>query len=212
MVTTLADSIIKRVQEHGRGQRVYTPKDFLDLGSNLMSVDDALSRLCRDGFLRQITHELYDFPRLIPSLNREAAPNIDDIIAAWKRYKNVRICPDGIISANSLGLTTAVPAKAVYLTDTINENLKIGNRTIYFRQAEGWLTKWFDHPGAFVIQALDWLGEVAASTPEVINILRIRLTDDVKKDLLQGIKSVDVPLWISTIITQAFVKDESTIL
>jgi hypothetical protein len=200
---------MRRVNADGQGQRVYTPKDFSNLGSPT-SVASALSRLCKDGILRRISRGLYDFPRIIPSLKRQAPPNIDAVIAAIKRKKkNIHIMPDGIVAANQLGLTNAVPAKTVYITDGVSKDLKVGNRTICFQQADGWLKKWLNRPSGFVIQALNWLGECAACEPKVIDVLRVRLTDDLKQDLIKGINLL--PDWMSLIIERAFLDDERAV-
>ncbi|WP_414530364.1 DUF6088 family protein [Nodularia chucula] len=209
MFSSVSDKIVKRVDADGRGQRVYTPKDFSKLGSRT-SVHQALSRLVKTGFLRRISRGLYDFPRVIPTLKCQAPPNIDAVIAALKiKYKIIHILPDGIVAANKLGLTNAVPAKTVYITDRISKNFKIGNRTICFQQADGWLKKWVNRPSGFVIQALYWLGECAACDPRVIDILRVRLNDHTKQDLING-KNL-LPNWISSIIEQAFLNNESAV-
>ena len=58
----LADRILDRVSARPKGRWVWTPRDFLDLGSRA-AVDQALSRLAREGRLRRIGHGLYDMPR-----------------------------------------------------------------------------------------------------------------------------------------------------
>ena len=46
-MSSLATKIMRRINGHGRGNWVCTPKDFLDLG-NRAAVDRALSRLVED--------------------------------------------------------------------------------------------------------------------------------------------------------------------
>jgi Family of unknown function (DUF6088) len=75
---------MRRVRAHGRGKWVCTPKDFLDLG-NRAAVDQALSRLVKDGLLRRIGRGLYDFPRTSSVLNRPAPPNVDAAVDALVR-------------------------------------------------------------------------------------------------------------------------------
>ena len=56
-MSSIADKIMKRVRRHGRGVRVYTPKDFLDLvarSGTRAAVDQALARLARAGTLRRV--------------------------------------------------------------------------------------------------------------------------------------------------------------
>ena len=125
----IAGKIMKRVRSHGRGKWVGTPKDFLDLGSRA-AVDQALSRLVTAGQLRRVGRGLYDMPRISGVLKRPAPASIDAAIAAVTRRDNVRIMPDGLVAANLLGLTNAVPAKAGYVTDGATKTIKIDGRTI----------------------------------------------------------------------------------
>ena len=64
--------------------------------------------------------------------------DLDAAIAALVRRDGVRIMPDGLDAANQLGLTNAVPAKAIYVTDGHSRTLKIGgnNRPVSARRSE----------------------------------------------------------------------------
>ena len=191
-MTRIADKIVKRVSAHGRGRWVCTPKDFLDLGSR-GAVDQALSRLVKAGQLRRAGHGLYDMPRMSTVLKRAAPVDLDAAIEALARRDGVRIVPDGLVAANQLGLTNAVPAKASYLTDGSTRTLKIDGRTVRFRHAGPGVMRWAGKPAAPVVQALRWLGRDMAADPQVVMMLRRRLPDDVKRDLLQN--SRDLPGW-----------------
>ena len=125
----VADKIMKRIRGYGRGRWVCTPKNFLDLGSR-SAIDKALSRLVKDGLLRRISKGLYDLPRMSSILNRLAPPDIDATIKALARRDHTIFMPDGIVAANSLGLTNAVPAKMAYLTNGTTRILNVGGRTV----------------------------------------------------------------------------------
>ena len=191
-MTRIADKIVKRVSAHGRGRWVCTPKDFLDLGSR-EAVDQALSRLVKAGQLRRAGHGLYDMPRMSNVLKRAAPVDLDAAIEALARRDSVRIVPDGLVAANQLGLTNAVPAKASYLTDGSTRTLKIDGRTVRFRHAGPSVMQWAGKSAAPVVQALRWLGPDMAADAQVVMTLRRRLPDDVKRDLLQN--SRDLPGW-----------------
>lgn len=194
---SIADKIMNRIRGYGRGRRVFTPSDFLDFGSRTI-IDKALSRLVKDGSLRRISRGLYDLPRMSSILKRPAPPNVDAAIKALARRDNIKFMPDGIVAANSLGLTNAVPAKMAYLTDGTTRTLKVGGCTVHLKSAKKHLLSWLDRPGLTVVLALDWLGKQAASETEVINNLRSRLPDDVKQDLLKG-KDI-LPSWMARIV------------
>ena len=191
-MTPIAHKIMKSVSKRGRGKWVCTPKDFLGLGSR-EAVDQALSRLVKAGQLRRVGHGLYDMPRMSDVLNRPAPVDWDAAIAALARRDGVRIIPDGLVAANRLGLTNAVPAKASYVTDGPTRALKIDGRTARFRHAGPGVMQWDGKPAAPVAQALRWLGPDKATDPQVISILRRDLPDNVKRDLVQN--SGGLPGW-----------------
>ena len=191
-MTPMADKIMKRVSVHERGTWVFTPKDFLDLGSR-EAVDQALSRLVKVGQLRRVGHGLYDMPRFSNVLKRPAPVDLDAAIAALARRDGVRIMPDGLVAANQLGLTNAVPAKVTFVTDGHSRTVKIDGRTVQFRHAGPNVMQWAGRPAAPVVQALRWLGPAAAADAEVLSTLSRHLPDDVKRDLLQN--SRDLPGW-----------------
>lgn len=191
-MTPIADKIMQRVSEHDRGKWVFTPRDFLDLGSR-GAVDQALSRLVKANQLRRVGHGLYDMPRMSNVLKRPAPVDWDAAIAALARRDGVRIIPDGMVAANQLGLTNAVPAKASYVTDGPTRTIEINGRTAWFRHASPKVMQWAGKPAAPVAQALRWLGPGNAADPQVISTLRRFLPDDVKDDLMQN--SGGLPGW-----------------
>ena len=204
---SLPAKIIKRARAHRRGRRVYTPKDFLDLG-NRAAVDQALSRLVKNNHLRRVGRGLYDFPRTSLVLNRPIPPRTDAVVGALVR-RGMRIMSDGIVAANGLGLTNAVPAKASFVTDGQTRTFKVGGRTMYLRRAPRRLMAWANRPGAPVVQALDWLGQNAASDPKVVATLRACLPKSVKNDLQKGLGNL--PGWAIPIINQVVRNERATV-
>lgn len=191
-MNAMADKIMKRVFGHSSGTWVCTPKDFLDLGSRV-AVDQALSRLVKAGRLRRVGHGLYTMPRISNVLNRPSPVDLDAAVAALSRRDGVRMMPDGLVFANQLGLTNAVPAKASYVTDGHSRMLKIDGRTVRFRHAGPGVMQWAGRPAAPVVQAWRWLGPRAAADGEVVSTLSRHLPDDVKLDLLHNRR--DLPGW-----------------
>ena len=188
----MADKIMKRVAAYPSGRWVCTPKDFLDLGSR-EAIDQALSRLVKAGRLRRVSQGLYDKSKISNVLKRPAPVDLDAAVVALARRDGVRIMPDGLVAANQLGLTNAVPAKVSFVTDGHSRTLKIDGRTVRFRHAGPSVMQWAGRPAAPVVQALRWLGPAAAADAQVVSTLKRRLPDHVKLDLLQN--SRDLPGW-----------------
>ena len=191
-MTGMADKIMKKMSAHASGKWVCSPKDFLGLGSR-EAVDQALSRLVKAGQLRRVGHGLYDMPRISNVLKRPAPVDLDAAIAALARRDGVRIMPDGLMAANQLGLTNAVPAKVSYVTDGFSRTLKIDGRAVRFRHAGPSVMRWAGKPAAPVVQALRWLGPEAAADVRVVSTLSRHLPAHVKLDLLQNCR--DLPGW-----------------
>ncbi len=150
-----------------------------------------LSRLVQKDIIRHIGRGLYDLPRISGILKRPAPPNVDLAVKAIARRDRLKIAPDGIVAANQLGLTNAVPAKNAYITDGTSKTLKIGDRTVQFQHACHKIAQWIDC-------ALSWLGKDAAKDPIAIDTLRSNTPDRVKADLMKGVDNL--PVWMRSIV------------
>ena len=195
--SSVADKITSRVRARGRGRWVCTPKDFLDLGSRA-AVDQSLSRLVRAGRLRRVGRGLYDLPRVSPLLGRPAPADLAAAIAALVRRDGARIMPDGLRAAHQLGVTNAVPAKSIYVTDGASRTVSIDGRTVVFRHAGPAVMRWAGRPAAPVFQALRWLGPDAAQDGKVTSALKRVLPQAVKLDLLRNVR--DLPGWAQPLV------------
>ncbi len=191
----IVNKILKQLGD--RGQRVYTTEDFIDLGDR-HNIEKALSHLVEQNTLRLIGRGLYDYPRISKILQRPTPPNISAAIDAIARRDNILILPDGIVAAHNLGLTNAVPARHSYLTDGSSQTLQIGGQTLKLRHADQWLMAWHNRPGAPVVLALAWLGENIAQDPDIVKILRDRLSPNTKQDLMDGMSLM--PDWMIPVV------------
>lgn len=193
----VANKIMNRVRGHGKGNMVFTWKDFKDLGAR-GSVDQALARLALRGHLRRVARGMYDLPRQSKLLRAPAPASTDAVIDAIRRHDGVSIRPDDLAAANALGLTTAVPVQPSYRTTGGRRNIKVGNRTIKLRPAGRKLDPWLDTPASAPMQALLFLGERSASDPAVVDTLRNRLSSDSKRALADDRRYR--PDWVRAVI------------
>jgi hypothetical protein len=176
------DRIIARIRAKGRGQ-VHVAKDFLDLGGRA-AVDQALSRMARDGTLRRLGRGLYDYPKHNARLGIDVMPEADRVAEAIARKRGSQVQRSGAFAANGLGLTTQVPGKDVYLTDSTSAKVPVGKRTLTFKHAapKGIATR--DKVVGPVLQALYFLGKDGISE-DVITRLRGMLSAKDKEKLLK---------------------------
>lgn len=151
----IGNKILKRIRAKGRGW-VFTPKDFLDLGSRA-AVDQALSRFARTATIRRLGHGLYDYPRTSPRFG-QLSPSLDAVAKAIARKSGSRLQIGGAQAANALGLSTQVPAKLIYLTDGPTRRVDVGRQTIFLRHASPRKLVGAGTPSGLALQALRYLG------------------------------------------------------
>ena len=186
--------ILSRIIGRGRGF-VFTPVDFLDLGSRA-AIDQALSRSARAGNIRKLARGLYDYPRRDPKLG-VLAPTDDKIADALKGRDDIRLQPSGGHAANVLGLSTQVPVRVVFLTDGRTRKVQLGKRQILLKKTTTRQMATAGRISGTVIQALRWIGQ-RHMDEQIVSSLRRRLSDADKKQLLKDLRYA--PAWIADII------------
>ena len=189
----------------GDTSAVWTPIDFLDLGSR-DAVDKALQRLVADDGLRRIDRGLYDRPRPNQLTGKPAVADYRAVIDAIARRDQTRMLVDGMTAANDLGLSDAVPGRVVIHTDARLRPIRLGNLTITFRPTAPSKLAWAGRPAMRLVQALHWLRPSLAKPEDGQRIkhrLQSLLSDPkkgatLKKDLADGLPSL--PAWMQTLL------------
>jgi hypothetical protein len=182
---------------------VWTPIDFLDLGSR-EAVDQVLHRLTASKDLRRIARGLYDKPGTNRLTGKPTYPDYQHVVDALARRDQVRMVVDGITAANDLGLTDAVPARALVLTDARLKPIKLGNLTIHFQHAAPSRLHWAGHPAMRVVQALYWVRDLLPRDVDRIRARLISVLHDpdhgsaIRDDLRQGLPAL--PEWMQSIV------------
>lgn len=188
---------MNRVRTSGRGS-VFTPSDFLTVAAR-SSVDQALSRLAKNGQLRRLAHGLYDFPKVHPKLG-PLSPAPDDVAQALARETGSQVQISGARAANVLGLSTQVPAQSTYLTNGPSRRVVLGKRVVDLRHAS---PKHLIAPGSpvgTVVQALRHVGPARAL--DVMKVAARQLSANDKKTLAST--AVQAPAWMrSTLVSIA---------
>lgn len=151
-------SLPRRIAEHAATLPEGTPihaKGFLHLG-NRAAVDQALSRLSRQGLLLRVCRGIYVCP--IETRFGIRAPAAETVIEALSALWGETIVPSGGAAANVLGLTTQVPVRLVYLTSGPNRVLRLGALVIRLLHAPRWQLVAPGRPAGLAVRALAWLG------------------------------------------------------
>ena len=182
---------------------VWTPTDFLDIGSR-DAIDQALSRMATADDIRRITRGLYDLPRLNKLTGKSTNPDPRRVIDALARRDQARMLIDGLTAANDLGLSDAVPAKIVVHTDARLRPIKLGAQTITFKPTAPSRLHWAGSPGMRIVQALHWLHDMLDSDHHrIARRLTTILADPehgraIATDLQEGFSTL--PDWMQTFL------------
>lgn len=210
----LKAQILEKVHR-ASGQRVWTPRDFLDLGERY-AVDKALQRMAINGELRRIARGLYDNPTFNALTQKDNPPNPRQVIEAVARREQIRVLVDGLTAANDLGLTNAVPAKIIVHTDTRLKSIVFGKLEIIFKLTAASKLYWAGRPAMRIVQALHWLRDTMGQQEDdqlLINRLDHILNQtkegrtikaDLKKDLTA------LPTWMQKMLRPLIMSKDST--
>lgn len=131
------------------------PSALLHLGSRA-AVDQGLSRLARKGELMRVCQGVYVWP--VQTRFGPRPPAVEKVLASLSALWGETIVPCGGAAANSLGLTTQVPVRSVYLTSGPNRRLALGELTVELRHAPRWQLVAPHRPAGEALRALSWLG------------------------------------------------------
>jgi hypothetical protein len=184
---------------------VWTPVDFLDLGSR-EAVDKTLQRLTLASEIRRLDRGLYDRPRRNRLTDQMSVPDYRRVIQAVARRDQTRMLVDGMTAANDLGLSDAVPGRIVVHTDARLRPIKLGKQIIVFRPTAPSKLFWADRPAMRIVQALHWLHGALADPDDrrrIMGRLRKILTDKdqgpvIAADLAKGLPTL--PGWMQDIV------------
>src|SRR5713226_9287020 len=195
MDMSIPDTIVDRLRRQGRG-KVFTPKDFLDIGSR-DAVDQALSRLARAETVQRLGRGLYCYPKINKRLGIAIPPDVDEIADALARQTGSRIAPSGATAANRLGLSTQVPAKPVYLTDGRSRQVRVGNVVVVMKHVAPKELPVGNRTSATVLQALRHLGKDGVDAT-VVSRIRKALSPRKRSQLLRDARYTTD--WIAEVV------------
>ena len=190
------NKIFESLKSRQKGVVIFV-SDFLDYG-NSESVKKALLRLNEKETIIRLAHGIYLYPKVDKELGI-LFPSTEDIALAIARRDKVRIIPTGVQALNKLGLSTQVPMKLVYLTDGGTRNIKVGKRTISFKNTSPKNLFMKGEISSMVIQALKTIGNSKLDDSTLLKIQNI-LKKEKKDNIVNDAKLA--PVWISKILTQ----------
>ncbi|HBO45691.1 MAG TPA: hypothetical protein DD670_17545 [Planctomycetaceae bacterium] len=203
VASPIAEKVLARLGS--RQGTAVSAREFLDLGERA-AVDQALSRLVRQGAIRRVRRGLYELPRIGKLLNEPMVQSPDELVHAWARKNGLRVVPSGAHAANLLGLSTQVPAQIVYYTNGRTRVLKFDPYSIKLLNRGPKTMDVGGRMAPLVFQALRHLGR-SGVTPKVINRLRLTLSRKNKDELKDNIGYAAA--WMIPVIEQVASREGS---
>ncbi len=186
---TLAEQILAHAAGLPEGAPIVA-KTLLHLG-NRAAIDQALPRLVQRGALLRAGRGVYVRP--VQSSFGTRAPSATKMVEGLGVQQGETIVPHGAAAANTLGLTTQVPVRAIYLTSGPNRHLKLGAQSVELRHAPLWQLIFPGRPAGNAVRALAWLGPEKAR--EAIRTLRTRLPQAAMQELVAA--RARLPTWMA---------------
>lgn len=165
-------------------------KELLHLGSRA-AIDQVLSRLVGRGNLLRAGRGIYVRP--VESRFGTRAPSALKMVEGLANQRGETIVSHGATAANTLGLTTQVPMRAVYLTSGRSRQLKLGAQMVEFRHAPIWQLIFPGRAAGDVVRALAWLGPEKAA--EAIRKLRSKLPSSELEEVASA--RARLPTWMA---------------
>ncbi|MCC6539116.1 MAG: hypothetical protein IT162_16310 [Bryobacterales bacterium] len=178
--------MLSRIYGNGRGW-AFSQIDFADLGAR-STIDSALHRREREGVIRRVIRGIYDYPRRSKALRGQTSPDIDQIAHALARKFAWRIQPNGATAQNLLGLSTQIPARAIYLSDGPNRSYTVGRTKLDFEHTPLKEAGFKLAQSRLIVQALKAFGEDRI-TPKVIAQIRKQFDAALRKRVLRDTKT-----------------------
>lgn len=165
-------------------------KSLLHLG-NRAAVDQALSRLAERGQLLRAGRGVYLLP--VRSRFGTRAPSVEQAVEALAAQRGEVIVSSGAAAANSLGLTTQVPVRSVYLTSGRTRKMNLGKQIVELRHAPRWQLAMAHRPAGQAVRALAWLGPERAEW--ALQTLKRKLPPAAFSELVAA--APQLPTWLA---------------
>jgi hypothetical protein len=195
MMQRLTEQILSHAEGLPEGAPI-SAKGLLHLG-NRAAVDQALSRLVERGRLMRAGRGVYLRP--ISSRFGTRSPSVEQAVEALASQRGEVIVPSGAAAANTLGLTTQVPVRSVYLTSGRSRTMSLGKQIVELRHAPRWQLALANRPAGEAVRALAWLGPDKAEA--ALQALKRQLPSTTFQELVAV--APQLPTWLARSVGKA---------
>lgn len=195
VMKNLPEAILAYAYDSPEGQ-VLSPKQFLHMG-NRTAVDQALSRLSREGRLIRVYRGVYVVPVKRPDGLR--SPSAEKLVESLAALSGEVIVPDGASAAIAFGLAPQEGGAQGYVTSGRTRTLLLGGVEVALQHAPSWMLMLPNRPAGSAIRAMAWLGQDAVEK----TLIRIRHSLSKSEWLAIVACRASLPSWMARAIGEA---------
>ncbi len=193
----IMESIRARIGAQPLGEP-FVSSSLLSLGSRA-AVDQALTRLTKEGAILRVARGVYVRPRENRFVGK-VMPGTQEIVTALAEARGEKLQVNGAEAVLALGLSTQVPMKSVFYTSGPSRKIHVGCQEVLLKHANPRLLAFGNGPVGMAFAALWYMGKNQV-TPETLKTVRGKLTSSEFSELR---RSAQLPPWL----TEAFQKLE----
>ena len=199
-MVSVENKIESNIKKQRRGKLIFA-SDYSSFGSS-EAVFKALQRLQKSGFLMRVAFGIYYYPKINRNKyikSKYIMPSIDEIAYGIAKRDKIRIVPTGVYALNALGLSTQVPANAVFITDGAPRRIAVGKgKGILFKHtSEARSLAYKSKLLMLIVSALREIGENQV-TPQQLEIIKSHFSHVTEQELNTDIQLM--PIWVRKIL------------
>ena len=187
---SVAKSIRQRVMRMRRG-KPFATRDFSDLGSR-SAVDQALSRLVREGVILRVMRGVFARPRYSKYVKGAHGPGLDKMVKFIVKRSGETLQMQGGDAALYMRLSNQVSGLPIYYTSGPSREFKLGRMPVKFKHVNPRRLQLVGtHPG-MALTALWFLGK------DIVNDKMIKIVrDELSAEDYATLQSADIPVWMA---------------
>jgi hypothetical protein len=163
----VTESVRAAALKQPRGEPFATAR-FLGLGPRA-AVDQAVSRLAREGVITRVRRGVYVRPRQ-SRLVGVVPPSAEAVVRAIAESTGEIIVPHGAAAAHALGLTTQVPLRLTFRTSGRSRDVRVNKSVVSLRHASQRQLALANTPEGAALAALRYLGKDAVTVRTLMQV------------------------------------------
>ena len=194
--------IEKEILKNKKGKIIFS-SNYANFGTDV-AVRHTFSRLCKNGLLIRLSAGIYLYPEIDSEIG-VIYPSIEKIAKEIAKQEKARIIPTGVFALNTLGLSTQVPMRVVFLTDGTPRMINIeGEASIKFKKLAPKFFSFKSKLMSLIVFSLREIGENKATSEQLKRIKELLRNE--KQELIKNDLNL-APMWVKNVVLKLIVDE-----